>query len=252
MTAAFVTRCPRCGTAFRVTAPQLLQAGGKVECGACRQLFMGLEQLLNPAPSTLAAALAEAAGKADAGRAPSATGSPARRVSAGGFRLPAPARHTLNLLLALALLLQPFWWLRDTLALNGFLRPQYERLCRLSGCRLPERVRPHRLLISDLLAEKHPEVGGALLLSAKLTNQSGFAQPLPELELRVTDALGKLFACRLLTPDNYLATRPEPRLQAAAEVNISLAILRPDTGALRFSLRLPAAAWSFASPRPCM
>lgn len=41
-----VTECPNCGTRFRVTESQLEMASGKVRCGACLEVFLGIEHLV--------------------------------------------------------------------------------------------------------------------------------------------------------------------------------------------------------------
>ena len=43
---ALATRCPHCRTTFRVVPDQLKLRAGLVRCGACKQIFNGLEQLL--------------------------------------------------------------------------------------------------------------------------------------------------------------------------------------------------------------
>lgn len=54
---ALATKCPHCGTTFRVASDQLKLRGGIVRCGACQQVFDGnaslvdLDQLATPAPS---------------------------------------------------------------------------------------------------------------------------------------------------------------------------------------------------------
>jgi predicted Zn finger-like uncharacterized protein len=40
MSESMVTNCPKCGTSFQVSAPQLAKAGGKVRCGACLHVFI--------------------------------------------------------------------------------------------------------------------------------------------------------------------------------------------------------------------
>ena len=40
------TRCPSCGTAFRVQPAQLSARGGKVRCGKCGGVFDGVKALL--------------------------------------------------------------------------------------------------------------------------------------------------------------------------------------------------------------
>jgi predicted Zn finger-like uncharacterized protein len=55
------TQCPDCETAFRVTAPDLQRAGGRVVCVGCRREFNALERLTEDAPA--------ATGRADDERA---------------------------------------------------------------------------------------------------------------------------------------------------------------------------------------
>lgn len=43
---ALATRCPYCNTTFRVTHDQLKLRGGLVRCGACKEIFNGVEHLL--------------------------------------------------------------------------------------------------------------------------------------------------------------------------------------------------------------
>ncbi|MBK4733482.1 DUF3426 domain-containing protein [Noviherbaspirillum pedocola] len=42
------TRCPHCRTTFRVVQDQLKLRGGLVRCGACKEIFNGVENLLRP------------------------------------------------------------------------------------------------------------------------------------------------------------------------------------------------------------
>lgn len=53
------TRCPECGTVFRVTSEQLRLKAGKVRCGSCHGIFNAFDQLLpleTPAVTALAPA----------------------------------------------------------------------------------------------------------------------------------------------------------------------------------------------------
>jgi predicted Zn finger-like uncharacterized protein len=56
---ALATRCPYCNTTFRVTHDQLKLRGGLVRCGACKEIFNGVEHLLAtqqpPAPASATA-----------------------------------------------------------------------------------------------------------------------------------------------------------------------------------------------------
>lgn len=48
-----LTRCPACATTFRVTPEQLKVRTGTVRCGACQQIFNGIDQLIDD-PSIVA------------------------------------------------------------------------------------------------------------------------------------------------------------------------------------------------------
>jgi predicted Zn finger-like uncharacterized protein len=46
---ALATQCPHCGTTFRVAHDQLKLRAGLVRCGACKEIFNGIEHLLHAA-----------------------------------------------------------------------------------------------------------------------------------------------------------------------------------------------------------
>lgn len=47
-----VTRCPACGTSFRITEAQLQTAKGAVRCGSCLHIFKALDHLVEKGPKT--------------------------------------------------------------------------------------------------------------------------------------------------------------------------------------------------------
>lgn len=47
-----ITRCPKCGTAFRVTTNQLQSAKGSVRCGSCLNVFKAQEHVVAVKPKT--------------------------------------------------------------------------------------------------------------------------------------------------------------------------------------------------------
>lgn len=70
MTDAKQTKCPHCGSTFRITDAQLAAKGGSVRCGSCLQVFRADLHLVGAAPSAPTAAAAPAA--------PAAKGKPAK------------------------------------------------------------------------------------------------------------------------------------------------------------------------------
>lgn len=78
---SLATRCPACGTAFRVVQDQLRVSGGWVRCGMCQQVFNGLEALIAE-PTELAQSPPPSAppSPAPAAAAPAPAPEPARSV----------------------------------------------------------------------------------------------------------------------------------------------------------------------------
>lgn len=88
---ALATRCPHCQTTFRVVHDQLKLRGGLVRCGACKEIFNGVENLLPPTPPADGAPPA-AAGTTGSGAGPSDAIDPA--VDAGTPHAPPPSQET--------------------------------------------------------------------------------------------------------------------------------------------------------------
>jgi predicted Zn finger-like uncharacterized protein len=87
---ALATRCPHCNTTFRVAHDQLKLRAGLVRCGACKEIFNGIEHLLPqdapaPAPAPAVPPAASAASTPSAPQAPSAPPPPEpQRAAAPG------------------------------------------------------------------------------------------------------------------------------------------------------------------------
>ncbi|HEX4870024.1 MAG TPA: DUF3426 domain-containing protein [Moraxellaceae bacterium] len=69
MTDAKQTKCPHCGSTFRITDAQLAAKGGSVRCGSCLQVFRADLHLVGAAPAAPAAAPRPAAPAAPAAQA---------------------------------------------------------------------------------------------------------------------------------------------------------------------------------------
>lgn len=213
------TRCPSCGTAFRVQPAQLSARGGKVRCGKCGHVFDGVKSLVagNAMPGEAAPApdsepspqlgLFEAPKKlAEAGDAANEDAPvptfledappPRRRVAwAAGAALA-----------LLVLAAQGIYHFRTELGvLLPVLRPHLEAACAALKCelRLPRRPKLMAIESSDLQADGRRE--NVIVLNAVLRNQAVFAQEYPSLELTLTDERDEAVARRVLAPGDYLA-----------------------------------------------
>lgn len=269
-----LTRCPTCGTAFRVTPEQLKARAGKVRCGHCKAVFNALESLEDAPPVAEAApappSVAEPVPAASAEETPAVESSPAdaampesappepSAVEAGAVDIlledieatevppPAPRRGTYAwaaaAVLALALLLaQAVYVFRAELALSQpDWRPQLEELCSQLECDIPL---PRKTdLISIEASDLHPEPQrkNLLVLSATLKNRAPFVQEYPHLEVTLTDTRDQPMVRRVFAPAEYLAEGANVRAGfiANGDLAFNLWLDAGDVGASGYRLYL--------------
>lgn len=235
------TRCPACGTAFRIQPHHLAARDGQVRCGKCATVFDARSTLATedepaavpaaaPVPPPVATpshaphhseALAQVEALAAqpvvtmAAREPEISvsddepdadfefGPRARRRS----RLVAAAWGAGAFAAALALAGQLGYAYRGELGLAlPESQPWLEAACQRLGCTIPPPRRAELLSIetSELAAER--TAPGVLTLTAALRNRAGFAQAYPHLELTLTDAADQPLARRVIAPREYAGT----------------------------------------------
>jgi predicted Zn finger-like uncharacterized protein len=234
-----ITRCPRCGTAFRVVPAQLAVRDGHVRCGQCTTVFDARTTLVaeadsvpleaqgpvSVAPAPTAARAVEIAQVEAAVSQPfSASLPPEPEVSLAepdsdfefgprtrrGARIRTALWAVASLVAAVVLGAQVAYAYRGELAVRlPESRPWIEAACARLGCTVP--LPRHVDLISIESAELQAErnAPGVLTLSAVLRNRATFGQALPALELTLTDAQDRPVARRVLMPRDYLGGRAE-------------------------------------------
>jgi predicted Zn finger-like uncharacterized protein len=202
---SMMTRCPACGTAFRVNEQQLGAREGQVRCGRCDTLFDAIPSLTSD-PVT----------RPREKRPPPTSGSMAVLLGTeadspfdfGPRTPPQPSRLWWigSLLLLLGLLAQGAYRYRGEITvLVPEAKPLLEQLCVELGCDIPLPQRAELLSIesSDLQADTtHPSV---MVLTATLRNRAAFVQAYPAVELSLTSADGQTVARRVLLPKEYVA-----------------------------------------------
>jgi predicted Zn finger-like uncharacterized protein len=201
-----VTRCPACGTAFRVQRDQLAAHFGTVRCGKCGSAFNGVAALVEEGAEKLALEPSPQLGLFD----------PSRRQPPAHIALEAgpapeflterpPARRLgwlwafLSLAAAAGLAAQAYRWRAEITMAVPQLRPAFEAICEGAGCSMPL---PRDLaLMSIVSSDMHqdPQREGVVVFHALLRNSARFAQPFPVLQLTLTQD-GKPVARRLLRP----------------------------------------------------
>ena len=250
---SLVTRCPHCGTAFRVMPDQLSAKGGKVRCGKCAAVFDGVSRLLvdagpalpepprqqglaEPEPHAqpavaverllpMSASTAQPLQAAVSGSAPGAASAYEPGAEPAFLAEPKPrsrfgaAWALLSVVAVGALLVQATLHFRTELGvLMPGLRPALSTACSLFGCvlGLPRRADLMSIESSELQARAQRDP--VFVLSAVLRNRAPFPQELPCLELTLTDHGERPLARRVLMPADYVRDRSatEPIAQGIA------------------------------------
>ena len=144
----------------------------------------------------------------------------------------------LGLVLVIALGVGQYLYFNFASLSHGPLRPWLERGCEIAGCVLPPQIDTASIRSSSLIVRSHPTQRGALAVDAIITNQAGFAQPYPLLQLQFTDLNGAPVAGRQFRPDEYLSgelsgSRLMPMQQP---VHIALELLDPGPRAVNYLL----------------
>lgn len=240
------TRCPNCGTAFRVQPVQLSARGGKVRCGKCTHVFDGVAALVaegeqsaqadtEPSPQL---ALFTASRKSPIGGAGEAAN---EDVTVANFleEAPPPSRSWSLVfgvvLLLIALAAQATYYFRTEIAaLLPETRVYLVAACATLKCdvKLPRRPKLMAIESSDLQADGRRD--NVIVLNAVLRNQAQFAQEYPSLELTLTDERDEALARRVLAPADYLVGLPAEQVArgigAGADAPLRVYF---DTGGLR-------------------
>jgi predicted Zn finger-like uncharacterized protein len=249
------TRCPACGTAFRIYPHHLAARDGQVRCGKCATIFDArsaletqdepIEVPAAPMPPPIATpshaperAEALAQIEAVASQPVVAAAPPEPEISVSDddsdfefgprarrrSRLIAAAWGAGALAAALALAGQVVFAYRGELALAvPESQPWLAAACARVGCTIPPPRRADLLSIeaSELAAER--TAPGVLTLTAALRNRAGFAQAYPHLELTLTDGADQPVARRVIDPREYVGAAA-PAFAAGAEQPVRLHI----------------------------
>lgn len=207
---SLVTRCPVCGTAFRVQRQQLAAHGGTVRCGKCAAVFDGVAGLVEEGAEKLALEPSPQLGLFDPARRPPAAADEdaplptfMEDVDAGPRRIWLWA--SLALLAALALGGQAVHRFRAELAASmPESREPLAASCRLLGCEVPLPRRPDLMSIDSSELQTDARREDVIVLNAVIRNRARFPQDYPSLELTLTDEAERPVLRRILSPRDYL------------------------------------------------
>jgi len=207
---SLVTRCPICGTAFRVQASQLAAHSGTVRCGKCGGVFNGVAALLEESDERLALEPSPQLGLFDPSRrGADPTHAAAAEVLPDFLADEPPPRRWLwglaALFAAIGIAAQAAYHFRAEIAAGApQTRDTLRALCRPLGCEVPLPRRAELMSIdsSELQADSRRE--GVIVLNAVIRTRARFPQDYPALELTLTDEGDRPVLRRVLAPDDYL------------------------------------------------
>ena len=237
---SLTTRCPNCGTAFRVQPTQLSARGGKVRCGRCANVFDGVAALIeegaapanapslpDPEPSPQLALFESSKKPLPLG----AAGVAANEDAPLPEFLDEPAPPKRRLVWALASLLALVGFAAQALQLRTEIsaqfpdaRPHFTYVCAYLGCEVGLPRRPKLMSIDSSSLEKDGRRENVVLLAASVKNHAQFAQEFPAIELTLTDERGEVVARRVLLVSDYLAGVSRERLSRGIEPGGDVAI----------------------------
>jgi len=249
-----ITKCPACGTHFRVTPEQLQARQGQVRCGRCMTVFDGVKALAAPpwpAPAAgVAAPRPPVARAADAAREKKDYGAAPQQLSLDDEYLPDEARALRGgrwwaagaALLLFVLAGQSAYSYRSELASQyPGLRPLLVRLCDSLHCKVLPPQRPKQIAIeaSDLQVADAARPG-LIQLTATLRNHAGHDLAYPAVDVVLTNTKEHTLARRVFLPQEYLERGKDVAagIPANAEITIRLDLDSGDLNPAGFRLDL--------------
>lgn len=130
--------------------------------------------------------------------------------------------------------LQVKYFFVERFAQDDRYRSYLTLFCKVARCELPPRRDAYLFTITNTRIDLHPEEPGALRISVKLLNQADFEQPYPELQLTLTDRVGRVVGRRIFDPEFYLSVDQYPKLAPGELGAVSFDLARPHEKAVGF------------------
>jgi hypothetical protein len=143
-------------------------------------------------------------------------------------------------LLVVLLAGQFVYFYSSVLARDPALRPVMREVCAWLGCEIGP-VHDVRLIeLAETTIAPHPKYLGALRIRASLVNRAPYSQPLPLMEVTLTDSQGKALARRQFKPGDYLEPSQARMESIAPNVVVSalLDVTTPDESAVGYEIQL--------------
>lgn len=156
---------------------------------------------------------------------------PSRRLFSPLFTIP-----FVILLLLLSFSQLTYFRAHELVNLVPSARPVLEAFCETTGCYYsgPRDTKQIQLLSRDV--RLHPKEKKALLISAAMINNAYFAQPYPDIHIRLSDISGNVVAERIFNAKTYMGQLSNPFLlmKSKTPVHINFEVVDPGKDAINF------------------
>lgn len=249
---SLVSRCPACGTSFRVQRDQLTARSGTVRCGKCGTVFDGIAALVDEGAERVWLDPSPQLGLFDPSRHPREAAPAADELPLPEFLAQPEERSRLRAwlwgiaaFLALAALAAQaaYRYRAEIAAAVPEARAPLEAACRYLRCKVSLPRRPDLMSIESSDLQADPRREGFIVLNAVLRNRAAVPQDYPALELTLTDEGDRPVLRRVLMPGDYLDSRTAREGIAAggeASVRVYLDASRSRASGYRLYLFYPA------------
>lgn len=155
---------------------------------------------------------------------------------------PNPLINLLWLIAAAGLLVLLGWQIQYFFMEKYAQHENYRRylggFCEIAGCELPPRRDPSRLTLTHTRIDLHPLQPGAIRVTVKLVNNAAFAQPHPDLQLKLTDRNGWIVGRRILPPRLYLREGQPGQLDSGELGVVRFDLANPHKKAVGFEVNI--------------
>ena len=129
-----------------------------------------------------------------------------------------------------------FFRAHELVKLSPATRPLLEAFCENIGCHYsgPRDIKQIQLISRDV--RLHPKEKNALLISAAMINNAHFAQPYPDIHIRLSDISGNVIAERIFNAKTYMGKLSNPFLlmKSKTPVHINFEVVDPGKDAVNF------------------
>lgn len=251
----FVTRCPTCETAFRVTPEQLEIANGMVRCGKCIGVFNALEHQIITATEQPAEVASRPPDLLSDQQLDEEEKPALPRLTAlihnefSGQQVIRKPKNTLRSALsrlaavavgALLVAGQYIYFLSADLSRNENYRQALIDSCYYLGCKISPFSDLDKLVINTFIIQSHPTQPGAVIVDMLIENTAQFRQPYPRIKLRFDNLQGQLVAQRIFSPEEYISQQNSgsstaPRnISSGRQAHISFSLVDPGLSAVNY------------------